>query len=542
MSFLDLTTLLGGLAIFLHGIALAREGLQIVAGEKLRTILFALSSNRVVGLLSGAVATTVVQSSTAITVMLVGFAASSLMTLPQAMAVVLGADIGTTVTVQLIAFRLSNYALLIVAGGFALRFFAKKRRARSTGDAILGIGLLFLGMKLMGDASVPLRQSPLFLAVLEHLSAMPFAGLAAGALITVLVQGSAPTIGLLIAMASSGSMSIAAAVPLVLGANLGTAVTPLLAAAGQPAAGKRVAVAHAVFKLVGVAAFLPFAGAFTRLSARTASDVAHQIANAHTLFNVTTALCFLPFVGPGARLVSRLARGDPKARFGPRYLDPGAVGTPSLAFGNAQRELLRMADIVADMVKDCIRCFSENDLDLATDIEARDDKVDILNREIRFYLARLGQEALAREQARRQMALISLSNDVENVGDLVNRNVLALARKKVSHGLTFSREGWAEIASFHAKVCENFDLALVAFSGGDEEIARKVLRHREKLVQIEGELKERHIARLSRGLRESLETSGMHLDLLAYLRRINGYVGNMASAVVHARERSGDSE
>jgi len=538
MTFLDLTVLLGGLAIFLHGLGLAREGLQIVAGDKLRSILFALSSNRFVGLVSGAVVTTIVQSSTAVTVMLVGFAASSLMTLPQAMAVVLGADIGTTVTVQLIAFRLSAYALAIVALGFALRFFAKKRRVRYAGEAIMGFGLLFFGMKLMGDATLPLRSSALFMAVLDHLAASPFAGLAAGAVATVLMQGSAPTIGLLIAMAGCGSMSTAAAMPLVLGANIGTTLTPIVAAAGQPAAGKRVAFAHALFKLMAVVAFIPFLGRFTDLAISTTPDVARQIANAHSLFNVFTAFFFLPFVGLGARLVSRFYEPDAgRERFGPRYLDPRAIESPALAFGNAQREFLRMSDIVADMVKDCVRCFEEGDLDLAAEIEARDDKVDILNREIRFYLARLGQEAMTREQADRQMELISLSNDIENVGDLVNRNILILARKKVAHGLAFSKEGWAEIRDFHGKVCENFDLALVAFSTADEEIARKVLRHREKLVDIEAELKEKHIGRLNQGLRESLETSSMHLDLLAYLRRVNGYVGNMAGAVMRRRER-----
>jgi phosphate:Na+ symporter len=538
MTFLDLTVLLGGIAIFLHGLGLAREGLQIVAGDKLRSVLFALSANRVVGLVSGAMVTTIVQSSTAVTVMLVGFAASSLMTLPQAMAVVLGADIGTTITVQLIAFRLSAYALLIVAAGFAVRFFARRRRARYAGEAVMGFGLLFFGMKLMADATLPLRGSDLFVMLLDRLSASPFAGLMVGAVATVLMQGSAPTIGLLIAMASSGSMSIAAALPLVLGANIGTTITPIMAAAGQPAAGKRVAFAHAVFKLLGVAAFLPFIGRFTRLAAATAPDVARQIANAHSIFNVVTALAFLPFVGISARLVSRFyLPATEQERFGPRYLDPRAIESPALAFGNAQREFMRMADIVADMVKDCLRCYEQSDLDLAGDIEGRDDKVDILNREIRFYLARLGQEAMTREQANRQLEFISLSNDIENAGDLVSRNILRLARKKVAHSLAFSRDGWAEIRDFHGKVCENFDLALVSFSTGDEEIARKVLRHRAKLVEIESELKEKHIARLNQGLRESLETSSMHLDLLADLRGVNGYASNLADAVVRRRER-----
>ncbi len=538
MTFIDFTGLLGGLAIFLHGLSLTREGLQILAGERLRTILFTLANNRLVGLVSGAVVTAIIQSSTATTVMLVGFAASSLMTLPQAMAVVLGADIGTTVVVQILSFRVATYALAVIAIGFAVRFFSKKRRNRYIGQSILGFGLLFFGMKLMGDATMPLRASPLFLDMLQYLAARPFAGLAGAALTTVLMQGSAPTIGLVIAMASSGSMSLAAALPMVLGANIGTTVTPLLAAAGAPAEGKRVAFAHAFFKLLGVAVFLPFLGPFERLVGHTAAYMPRQIANAHTLFNVFTAFAFLPVVNVGATLVRRWYQPlEEKERFHPKYLDPRAVESPALAFGNAQREFLRMADIVADMVKDCIRCFEEKDLDLVADIEARDDKVDILNREIRFYLAKLGQEAMTPEQAGRQMDLISLSNDIENVGDLVNKNILVLARKKISHGLAFSREGWAEIRDFHAKVCENLDLALVAFSAGDEEIARKVLRHRVKLVEIENELKEKHIARLNQGLRESLETSSMHLDILAYLRHINGYVGDLAATVVGRREQ-----
>jgi phosphate:Na+ symporter len=537
----DLSVFAGGLAIFLHGLTLARDGLQTLAGDKLRSILFALSSNRVVGLVSGAVVTTIVQSSTAVTVMLVGFAASSLMSLPQAMAIVLGADIGTTITVQLIAFRLSRYALGVVALGFALRFSSRARRPRYAGKAILGFGLLFFGMTLMGDATAPLRGSQAFLSVLQHLASEPLAGLAVGAALTVLMQGSAPTIGLLIALASAGSMHLAAAMPLVLGANLGSTVLPIVAAAGQPAAGKRVAFAHAVFKLLGVAGCLPFLGDFTRIVASTTHGEARQIANAHTLFNVLNALAFLPLVGVSARLLSRFyAPREEAERFGPRYLDPRAVESPALALGNAQRELMRMADIVADMVKGCIRPFQQDDLHVAAEVEGLDDRVDILDREIRLYLARLSQESMTREQAERQMELISLSNDLENVGDIVNRNVLVLARKKVSRGLAFSKEGWAELVDFHGKVCENFDLALVAYSSGDEEIVRKVLHHRERLVEIEESLREKHIARLNQGLRESIETSSVHLDLLANLRLVNDQIGNMA-AVVGRRRRRGEA-
>lgn len=543
MTFLDFTVVLGGLAIFLHGLSLTKEGLQIVAGDKLRSILFALSNNRVVGLFSGAVVTSILQSSTATTVMLVGFAASALMTLPQAMAVLLGADIGTTVTVQLISFRLSTYALGIVAGGTLIRLLSKKRRNRYIGQVLLGFGLLFFGMKLMGDGTLPLRESPLFNEALVYLGNRAFAGIAGAAVATVLMQGSAPTIGLLIAMSAAGSMSLAAALPMVLGANIGTTLTPILAAANAPTEGKRVAIAHAVFKIFGVALFLPFLDYFADLVVVTASTVPRQVANAHTLFNVFNSLLFLPFTKLGATFITRYYQPEEeKEVFRPRYLDPRAIESPALAFGNARRELFRMADIANDMLKDFMRAMDENDADLLADIEGRDDKVDILNREIRFYLAKIAQEAMTPEQADQQLELISLSNEIENVGDTVMKNLVPLAKKKVHHGLAFSAPGFAELKEFHGKVCENFDLALNAFSSGDEQIARKVLRHKTALVDIESELKEKHIARLNQGLRESLETSSVHLDLLAYLRRVNDSVGSLAEAVLKRIEDRPKSE
>jgi phosphate:Na+ symporter len=543
VTFLDFTVVLGGLAIFLHGLSLTKEGLQIVAGDKLRSILFALSNNRVVGLFSGAVVTSILQSSTATTVMLVGFAASALMTLPQAMAVLLGADIGTTVTVQLISFRLSTYALGIVAGGTLIRLLSKKRRNRYIGQVLLGFGLLFFGMKLMGDGTLPLRESPLFNDALVYLGNRAFAGIAGAAIATVLMQGSAPTIGLLIAMSAAGSMSLAAALPMVLGANIGTTLTPILAAANAPAEGKRVAIAHAVFKVFGVALFLPFLDYFAQLVTLTAETVPRQVANAHTLFNVFNSLLFLPFTKLGATFITRYYQPEEEAEvFKPRYLDPRAIESPALAFGNARRELFRMADIANDMLKDFMRAMDENDADLLADIESRDDKVDILNREIRFYLAKIGQEAMTPEQADQQLELISLSNEIENVGDTVMKNLVPLAKKKVHHGLAFSAQGFAELKEFHGKVCENFDLALNAFSSADEQIARKVLRHKTALIDIESELKEKHIARLNQGLRESLETSSVHLDLLAYLRRVNDSVGSLAEAVLKRIEDRPKSE
>lgn len=538
MTFFDVTTLIGGLAIFLHGLGLTREGLQIVAGERLRTIIFALSKNRVIALFSGAFVTVILQSSTAATVMMAGFTASSLMTLTQAMALLLGADIGTTITVQLISFHLPAYALAVVSAGFAVSFISKKKRNQYLGQVILGFGLLFLGMKLMEDATVPLRASPVFIELIQYFSTRPLAGVFGAAVATLLLQGSAPTIGLLIAMSSSGNMALSAAMPMVLGANIGTTITPIFMTANAPTEARRVAMAHALFKVVGVALLFPILPYFNYyIDKLEPGAAARGIANGHTIFNILNAILFLPFIGIGSRMVSRhYTPSNEKEKFAPKYLDLRSLESPALAFGNAQREFLRMADLVNESLKDVLRAIGKSDLDLIAEIESRDDKVDILNREIRFYLAKVGQAVMTREQAERQVELVSLANDMENAGDIISREMLILARKKMSHGLSFSPQGWGEIQGFHLRVCENFDLALTAYATQDEELARKVVRNREALIAIENQLKEKHIERLHRGTRESIETSGLHLDLLSELRQLNNYVGNLADTVVQVRE------
>ncbi|MDR3606371.1 MAG: Na/Pi cotransporter family protein [Oligoflexia bacterium] len=536
MGFFEITTLVGGLAIFLHGIGLTREGLQVVAGERLRSLIFALSKNRVIALFTGVVVTMILQSSTATTVMVVGFASSALMSLNQATAVLLGADIGTTVTVQLISFHLSAYALTVVSLGFVVRAMSKRKRNQYIGQIIMGFGLLFLGMKLAEDATVPLKSSEVFRSILDYFSMRPLAGMVAAGAATIFFQGSAPTIGFMIALASAGSLSLESAMPMVLGANIGTTINPIFMTMKASTEGRRVAVAHMLFKVMGVLLIFPFLREFESFVIRIEPIPWREIANAHTLFNLLNSLVSLPLVGLSSRLIS--SHYTPKGqaeKFGPKYLDARSLETPVLAFGNAQREFLRMADLVNEILRDSVKVMGKVDLDMVADIEERDDKVDILNREIRFYLAKLTQEILTRDQAEKQMELISLSNDVENIGDLVNHNILALARTMVKHSITFSQQGWEEIRDFHGKVCENFDLALIAYATQDEEIARKVIRHRTTLISIENQLKEKHIARLSQGTRESIETSSVHLDLLAHLRQINGYIGNIADAVVKVK-------
>jgi phosphate:Na+ symporter len=373
-------------------------------------------------------------------------------------------------------------------------------------------------------------------AVTAYLSGHRLAGACAGAVLTLFLRSSAPTLALSMALADAGMLDLWGALPILLGANLGTTVSPLLSAVDQEVEGKRVALAHFLFKAVGVVLVLPLLPRFVMLAHGTAPQLARQIANAHTLFNGALSLLFLPTLTTGAQLLRQLYRPPQRReRFRPRFLDVRALETPALAFGQATREFLRMAEIVGEMLKDTLQVFIHQDLQLLQKVEARDDQVDILNREIRFYLARMGQDSMSPEQAEKQMTLITLTADLESVGDLLNRAILVMARKKISQGLWFSEQGWREIEDFFVKVIENYELAVAAFSTSDEELARKVQRHRVRLGEIEDQLKHAHIARLHQGLKESLDTSSIHLDLLGALRRVNALLSNLADAVVRAR-------
>ena len=529
--------LFGGLAVFVHGLSQARESLQLLAGDRLRSLIAAFSSNRIFGLVLGAAVTVILQSSTATTTILVGYCASGLCTLEQAMAVILGADVGTTATVQLVSLQARSAGLVLAAAGVAVRYASKKKRTQYVGQALLGLGLLFFGMELMRNGAKPLAAMGAAQVVTSYLSGHRVAAAFLGALLTLFLRSSAPTLALTMALADAGALDLWGALPVLLGANLGTTVSPFASAVDQDTEGKRVALAHLMFKAVGVVVALPLLGQFIGLAHASAPQVARQIANAHTLFNGALALAFLPTLNLGALLLRRLYKPpETKPRFRPKFLDPRALETPALAFGQATREYLRMAEIVGEMLKDSLEVFRHQDLQLLAKVEARDDQVDILNREIRFYLARMGQDMMSPEQAEKQMTLITLTADLESVGDILNRNLLAMGRKKISQGLWFSEDGWKEIEDFFVKVIENFELAVAAFSTGDEELARKVQRHRVRLAEIEDKLKQAHIARLHKGLRESLDTSSIHLDLLAALRRINGLLSNMADAVVRERD------
>ena len=528
---LVLFSLLGGTALLLYGVRLVGEGLQRAAGARLRHVLASLSGDRFRALAVGAGVTALLQSSSATTVMLVGFASAGLLSLKQTIGVILGADIGTTLTVQLLAFDLLALAPLIVFFGWLLTALSKGT-AGHFGRAVLGFGFLFLGMKLIADGTVPLKSNQLFADVLTAFVGLPIVVLLLSAALTAAVHSSAAVIGLALCLAQAGLIPLEGAIPIIFGANVGTAGTALVASVGTNAEARRVAVAHAAFKFAGVALFLPFSGLFVDLVRATASDVPRQIANAHTLFNVGLAILFLPIVDIAARVITKAIPETHRSEIGAIYLNPQVLDTPAVALGQALREVLRMGDVVVQSLRDTIRVFERNDDELMRELIKRDDQIDRLEEDIKQYLIKLSERSLTEEQSDRETALLFIIVNLEEIGDVIDKDLLELAEKKIRGHHRFSEQGWAEIKDLHAKVVENLELAMSAVATQDRAIAETVIRHKAVVNTLERRLRQAHMERLRSGLRESIDTSSIHLDVLASLKRANSLASGIAYAVL----------
>jgi phosphate:Na+ symporter len=529
-----LLALFGGMALLLYGIRLTGDSLQRAAGARLRHLLTGLARNRVLALLSGAAATAIIQSSAATTIMLIGFVSAGIMTFRQTLGLILGADIGTTFTVQLIAFKVTDWAFLLVGAGFTIGAVAQRRLVKDIGQAVLGFGLVFLGLKIILDGMEPVRTNPLAIQILGAVSDNRVMAALAAAGFSALVTSSAATIGLALALAHQGLLGLPGAVAVVLGANIGTCATALMASLGTTAEAKRVAVAHIAFKLLGVAVIFPFIDPFSRLLAATTVDPARQVANAHTFFNIGVGLAFLPFASLAARAIEAVVPDDQPGDnpFRTRYVDDRALDQPALALGQATREALRMADVVQGMLRDVVPVFRTANLELIEEVERRDDQADFLEREIKLFLARLERDAMGADYSKREIALISFIGNLENIGDIIDKNLMELARKKLYLGRHFSDAGWAELLEYHGMVGKNLESAIAAVAASDRALAQEVLDQRPVMRQRERELRESHLGRLRAGLAESLDTSEIHLDILTNLKRISSHVSALVIPIL----------
>lgn len=523
---MDLVKFIGGIAIFILGMEFAKEGLTGAIGGRLRTIVAKTTSNRFKSLIAGIIVTVLLQSSSATTVILVSLASTGVIELARTVGVVLGADIGTTITVQILAFPIKDYGLLLVAGGYLVRLLTRSLLARGIAEGVMGFGFLFYGMKLMGQGAEPLKDATLFRQVLDSSPGLAVLG---SAILTALIQSSAATIGIAISLVHVGALNLEAAVAIVLGANIGTSATAVLASTVAKPEGKRVAAVHVLTKLVAAAVFFPFISVLAAGARAIGGGEGREVANAHFLFNLATALMFLPFTTQVARAVERLFPFKPKEEeFGPAYLDPGGLKEPSIALANVTREIFRMAEVVERMLSWALDALIKSDEQTIQKMEEEDAKVDRLDREIKFYLAKVPKRLMGDRSENEVLFLFSVCNDIEEVGDIISKNLVALARKKRRLGCQFSDEGLREISEFHALVLANFKLAMSAFATRDPEVAQKVIEEKRRLRRLFEGLEQKHVARLSKGVSATYETASLHMNILGHLSRINSIISSLA--------------
>ena len=547
-------SLFGGLALFLFGMKQMSEGMKKTAGDKMRSILSALTDNRLIGMTVGAFVTMVIQSSSATTVMLVSFVQAQLMTFVQSLGVILGADIGTTITAQLIAFKLTDYALLMIAIGFFLTMFSNKDSTKYIGEAILGFGLLFFGMKLMSDAMKPLRTFLPFINMLRGLE-NPMLALIVGTIFTALIQSSSAFTGIIIVLAQQGLLTLDAGIPLVMGANIGTCITAGLASIGTSREAKRVALAHVLFKVGGVALFILWIPVFADIIRwispvssgtgleKLAAETPRQIANAHTIFNVSLAFIFLPFTTFFANTIIKIYP-EKKEEKGVQpitwHLDDGAISTPALAIDLARSEILRMTKILGRMLEAIILPFTTNEplqdevypqLSLIEGVEMREEKLDYLDMKIVKYLRKIGQQELSENQIQEVYGLMSIVNDIESIGDTIEKNMIPLLAKKDSLNMDFSPEGKEELTIYHNKVCKQINRLKKAFSKLDPGKAEKIIHKEGKYSALETKYRISHLKRMHQEREESIETHEIHMELMDLLKQINVYSGEIAKTI-----------
>ena len=544
--------LFGGLSLFLYGMERMSDALKNVAGEKMKDILGMLSTNRIMGLITGAVVTAVIQSSSVTTVMLVGFVTAGLMSLSQTIGVILGADIGTTITAQIVAFKVTKYALLLVAVGFGMLFISKREKIQQYGYMVMGLGMIFFGMAVMSDAMRPLRTYQPFIDLMAGMS-NPILGILIGAAFTALVQSSSAAMGVVIVLAMQGLITLEAGIALALGANVGTCVTAGLASIGKPREAVRVATCHVLFKIVGVTLMAPFIGPFAKFVVSVspspaegligieaaASVVPRQVANAHTIFNVGIAIFFLPFVSQFARIVYRVVPDKPIKEIEgiqPKYLSEMLFHTPSLALDAARHEIKRMGKRVDFMSSAMMPAVLTGNKESLISVRDMDEEVDILYKHIVNYLAKVSTLKLNEYQTQKMMKLLSAVNDLETVGDLIEVNMVELGMRRIEKGFKISEPTKKVINTVHTVVSDALKAALMAVVEDDKDYAIRVISMKADMERLKEEADLHQARRLVSEDSGKFEAYSVEVDIIEKLKRIYHHARSMAKTVVEIEE------
>jgi phosphate:Na+ symporter len=513
---------------------MVRTGVMRGYGGELRRVLGRALRRRPAAFAAGLGVTGILQSSTATALITASFAERGLMATAPALAVMLGADVGTSLVVQALSFRLDWLSPLLVLAGVVAFMVGKSSRQRDLGRAAIGLGLMLLALHSIVDTTAPIRNSVTLETVLGALDGEPLMAFALGAALTWLAHSSVAIILLIVSLTASGMIPPQLALVFTLGANLGGAIPPVLATWRGDVAARRVTLGNLGFRLIGSLAVLPFVGVILPELLALDPQASRAVANFHTAFNLALAVVFLPLVGPAARLVEsllpeRVGAEDPGSA---RYLDPTALSTPPLAIAAAARETLRMGDTLERMLRDTMKVFETDDRNLAQAVSRNDDIIDKLHEAIKLYLTQVSQENMGEAESRRAMEIIAFTTNLEHIGDIIDKNLIELATKKIKNRLRFSEEGARDIFALYNQVLDNLKLALAVFIGGDTRMARQLLEQKVRFRDLEREAADRHLERLRSGRAESIETSSLHLDVLRDLKRINSHLTSVAYPIL----------
>jgi phosphate:Na+ symporter len=537
MGSIVLLDLMGGVALLLWGLHMVRTGIIRAFGSELRRLLSTALRNRFLALLAGIGVTALLQSSTATALMITSFASRGLVDLVPGLAVMLGANIGTTLIVQALSFNVSAVApVLFLVGVVAFRL-GRRTPTRDLGRVAIGLGLMLLALHILLDALAPAESAPSIRALLAAITGEPVLCVLIAAALTWATHSSAAVVLLVMPLAYSHIVTPVAALALVLGANLGSAINPVLegGSSAHPAT-RRLPIGNLINRVIGVVITLPFLQPIAAAFARLEPNPSRMAADFHTAFNIATALVFILLLDRLAWLLVRLLpepakSPDPAA---PLYLDETAINTPSIALACAARETLHMGDIVESMLRKAMTALMTNNRRLAAEVSRMDNIVDRLDEAIKLYVTRVTRESLDDRDGPRAMEIIAFSINLEHIGDIIDRNLMDIALRKIKHKYEFSKEGALELADFHKRIIDNLKLAFSVFMTNNVKLARTLIEEKTQLRNAELAGADSHLARLRAGRPESIETSSLHLYILRDLKRIHSHICSVAYPVLDA--------
>ncbi len=540
--------LYGGLALFLFGMEQMADSLKAVAGERMKGILAKLTANRFMGAITGAFVTAIIQSSSVTTVLVVGFISAGLMSMAQSVGIIMGANVGTTITAQIVAFKVTKAALLMIGVGFTLLFAAKKDRIKHYGSMLMGLGMVFFGMSVMSDAMSPLRTYQPFLDLMIRMES-PLIGIAVAAAFTGLIQSSSATTGIVIVMASQGFITLPAGIALAFGANIGTCVTALLASIGKPREAVRAALIHIGFNVAGVLVWVffieelaqfvtSFSPSHPELSGvdRLGAETPRQIANAHTIFNIANTLIFIGFTTQVARLVEWLIPDAPledaDLDVRAKYLSEELLTTPSLALDRVRLEVLHVGEKVQLMLDSILPAILSGNRERLTEIREMDEEVDLLYDQIIEYMGRVSQGKMSDSQTEEFLQLMAAVSDLENIGDTIETNLVELGLNRINAGFSISKSTQKVLSDFHQVVSRAFGSAVHAVSQSNIEAANKVIEMKQEITGLVNSAAIHQAQRLVAKEPNRIAAYTIEIDIIEKQKRIYSFSKNMAESVI----------